>query len=138
MATPSGSKETCAMSGERYLLDTNAVVALLRGDQALQQRLQNAEWVGISILSQIEFLAFPNITKQDRQAFQRFSERVDVVGLDRAEPALIDRIVDLRQQYRVKLPDAIIAATAVERSTTLITDDGQLREVAAVRSIGIG
>jgi tRNA(fMet)-specific endonuclease VapC len=137
MATPSGSKETCAMSGERYLLDTNAVVALLRGDQALQQRLQNAEWVGISILSQIEFLAFPNITQQDRQAFQRFSERVDVVGLDRAEPALIDRIVDLRQQYRVKLPDAIIAATAVERNATLITDDGQLREVAAVRSIGI-
>ncbi len=125
------------MSGERYLLDTNAVVALLRGDQALQQRLQNAEWVGISILSQIEFLAFPNITKQDRQTSQRFSERVDVVGLDRAEPALIDRIVDLRQQYRVKLPDAIIAATAVERSATLITDEGQLRKLAAVRSIGI-
>ena len=125
------------MSGERYLLDTNAVVALLRGDQALHQRLRNAEWVGISILSQIEFLAFPNIAKQDREAFQRFSERVDVVGLDRAEPALIDRIVDLRQQYRVKLPDAIIAATAVERSATLITDDGQLRKLAAVRSIGI-
>jgi predicted nucleic acid-binding protein len=69
MATPSGSKETCAMSGERYLLDTNAAVALLRGDKALQQRLQNAEWVGISVLSQIEFLAFPNITQQDRQAF---------------------------------------------------------------------
>jgi len=47
------------MSGERYLLDTNAIVCLLRGDQALHQRLQRAEWVGISILSQIEFLAFP-------------------------------------------------------------------------------
>ena len=49
------------MSGERYLLDTNAVVALLQGDQSLQQRLQNADWVGISVLSEIEFLAFPNI-----------------------------------------------------------------------------
>ncbi len=84
------------MSGERYLLDTNAIVALLRGDQALQRRLSDAEWVGISILSQIEFLVFPDITPQDRQAFQRFSDRVDVVGLDRTDPALIDRIVDVR------------------------------------------
>jgi len=55
------------MSGERCLLDTNAIVLLLRGDQALQQRLQQAEWVGISILSHIEFLAFPNITERERR-----------------------------------------------------------------------
>jgi tRNA(fMet)-specific endonuclease VapC len=61
------------MSGERYLLDTNAIVALLRGDQSLQQRLRDAQWVGISILSQIEFLVFPEITPRDRQAFQQFS-----------------------------------------------------------------
>ncbi|MGD0696467.1 MAG: type II toxin-antitoxin system VapC family toxin [Terriglobia bacterium] len=124
------------MSGERYLLDTNAIVLLLRGDQALQQRLQQAEWIGISILSQIEFLAFPNITQRDRQTFQRFSERIDVVGLDRTEQALIDRIVALRGQYRLKLPDAIIAATAVERGAVLITDDGQLRKLAGVKSSG--
>jgi hypothetical protein len=39
---------------------------LLRGDQALHQRLRRAEWVGISILSQIEFLAFPNLSPSDR------------------------------------------------------------------------
>ncbi len=48
---PSRSRESCAMSGERYLLDTNAIVCLLRGGQALHQRLQRPEWVGISILS---------------------------------------------------------------------------------------
>jgi len=133
----SGNKETSAMSGERYLLDTNAVVALLRGDQALQQRLGGAEWVGISILSQIEFLVFSDITPQDRHTFRAFSDRVDVVGLDRTDPALIDRIVNVRQQHRLKLPDAIIAATALERNATLITDDTQLRKLAAVKSIGI-
>jgi len=78
------------MSGERYLLDTNAIVRLLRGDQALKQRLQQADWVGISILSEIEFLAFPNLNLNDRSLFQQFSDAVDVVGLDRAERALID------------------------------------------------
>ena len=63
MATPSKSRESCAMSGERYLLDTNAIVCLLRGDKALHRRLHSAEWVGISILSQIEFLAFPSLAR---------------------------------------------------------------------------
>jgi len=36
------------MSGERYLLDTNAVVALLRGDQLLERRLQDADSVAIA------------------------------------------------------------------------------------------
>jgi hypothetical protein len=122
------------MSGKRYLLDTNAIVCLLRGENTLQQRLQSAEWVGISILSQIEFLAFPNLSENDRRIFQEFSDGVDVVGLERAERALIDRIVSLRAQYRLKLPDAIIAATALERDATLITDDRQLRMLSAIRS----
>ena len=125
------------MSGERYLLDTNAIVCLLRGDEVLHQRLQSAEWVGISILSQIEFLAFPNLSENDGRIFQKFSEAVDVVGLDRAERALIDRIVSLRRQYRLKLPDAIIAATAIERGAILITDDRQLRKLSAVKSSGV-
>jgi predicted nucleic acid-binding protein len=124
------------MSGKRYLLDTNAIVCLLRGENALQQRLQSAEWVGISILSQIEFLAFPNLNENDRRIFQEFSDGVEVVGLGRTERALIDRIVSLRSQYRLKLPDAIIAATAVERDATLITDDRQLRKLSAIRSSG--
>jgi tRNA(fMet)-specific endonuclease VapC len=125
------------MSGERYLLDTNAVVALLRGDQSLQQRLQDADWVGISILSEIEFLAFPNISSQDRQALHQFANEVEVVGIDHSSGALIDRIVSLRQQHKLKLPDAIIAATAVEAGATLITDDAQLRKLTAVTSVGI-
>jgi len=124
------------MSGKRYLLDTNAIVCLLRGGNALQQRLQSAEWVGISVLSQIEFLAFPNLSESDRRIFQEFSDAVEVVGLGRTERALIDTIVSLRAQYRLKLPDAIIAATAVERDATLITDDRQLRKLSAIRSSG--
>ena len=124
------------MSGKRYLLDTNAIVCLLRGENALQQRLQSAEWVGISILSQIEFLAFPNLNENDRRIFQEFSDGVEVVGLGRTERALIDRIVSLRAQHRLKLPDAIIAATAVERDATLITDDHQLQKLSAIRSSG--
>jgi predicted nucleic acid-binding protein len=39
------------MNGERYLLDTNAVVALLRDGAPIVTRLKSAEWVGISVIS---------------------------------------------------------------------------------------
>ncbi len=53
------------MNGERYVLDTNAIIALLRGNAPLLRRLSEAEWIGISILSQIEFLAFPDLSDKE-------------------------------------------------------------------------
>lgn len=45
----------------RYLLDTNAIIALLSGNAALLNLLQNPQWVGISVIAEIEFLSFSGI-----------------------------------------------------------------------------
>jgi len=63
------------MSGERYLLDTNAIVALLQGNSPLIQLLQNPDWIGISVISQIEFMAFTGLTEADLQLFEQFIQR---------------------------------------------------------------
>ena len=42
----------------------------------------------------------------------------DVIGLDEL---IIQQTMRLRQQHRLKLPDAVIAATALVRGLTLIT-----------------
>ncbi|EDX78747.1 hypothetical protein MC7420_7400 [Coleofasciculus chthonoplastes PCC 7420] len=64
------------MNGNRYLLDTNAIVALLQGNSQLIQLLQDADWIGVSVISQIEFLAFSGLSEADRQLFQQFLQRV--------------------------------------------------------------
>lgn len=122
------------MNGERYLLDTNAVIAVLRGHKPLLNRLRQAQWIGISILSQIEFLAFPDLPDEDRLCFAQFLARVDVVGLDRTQLRLIERIVEVRLASRLKLPDAIIVATALDSSATLVTGDERLLNLAGVPS----
>ncbi|MDJ0596300.1 MAG: hypothetical protein QNJ72_41030 [Pleurocapsa sp. MO_226.B13] len=66
------------MSGNRYLLDTNAIIALLQKDSDLIQLLQDAEWIGISVISQIEFLAFSGLSKADIKLFLQFLQRVEV------------------------------------------------------------
>ncbi len=120
------------MSGNRYLLDTNAIIALLQSNNRLAQQIQDAEWVGISIINQIEFLAFSDLSEKDLQLFSQFIERVDVIGLEKNQTELINLIIQLRQQYRLKLPDAIIVATAIQYNATLVTADSQLKNIPDV------
>jgi tRNA(fMet)-specific endonuclease VapC len=116
-------KERYEMSGKRYVLDTNAIVALLQGNAQLIQLIQNADWIGVSVISQIEFLAFSGLTQTDRQLFQQFLQRVQVIDLAAIDTMLIEKIIEIRQQYRLKLPDAIIAAMAMQNSANLVSAD---------------
>lgn len=117
------------MSGNRYLLDTNAIVALLQKDPNLIRLLQSADWVGISVISQIEFLAFSGLSEADKQLFQQFLLRVEIIDLSSQNRILIKQIISIRQQYRLKLPDAIIAAMTLQNSAKLVTRDVQLNRV---------
>ncbi|MEQ8975658.1 MAG: type II toxin-antitoxin system VapC family toxin [Coleofasciculus sp. C1-SOL-03] len=117
------------MSGNRYMLDTNAIVALLQGNLQLVQLLQNASWIGISIISQIEFLVFSGLTEADRQLFQQLVQRVEVVGLPAGDTTLIEKIIEIRQQYHLKLPDATIAAIAIQNGASLVTADQEFSKV---------
>jgi len=123
------------MSGNRYVLDTNAIVALLQGNSQLIQLLQDADWIGISVISQIEFLAFSELSQDDRQLFQLFLQRVEIVDLVASDAVLIEKIIEIRLQYRLKLPDAVIAAMAIQNSASLVTADTEFTKVTMLTVI---
>lgn len=77
------------MNGKRLLLDTNAIISLLQGNLQLLRLCRDAEWVGISVISRLEFLCFPGLGAQDRQTFAAFLERVEVVGLESQDGAML-------------------------------------------------
>ncbi len=109
------------MNGNRYLLDTNAIVALRLGNSQLVRLLQNADWLGISVISQIEFLAFSGLTQADSQLFQQFVQRVEVINVESKNTLLVEQIIEIRQQFRLKLLDTIIAAMAIQNLASLVT-----------------
>lgn len=117
------------MSGDRYLLDTNAIIALLSGNQTLVDLTASATWLGISIISQLEFLAFENLSSADQDLFEVFLQRVEVVDLSQQNVALLDKVIELRKTSRLKLPDAIIAASALLNSASLVTADKAIKRV---------
>ena len=125
------------MNGRRYFLDTNAVVALLRGQQLLTAKLQKSEWIGISVISQLEFLAFSSLPEQDRHLFKLFCQRVEIIDLHSGNSFMIDSILRFRTRYKLKLPDAIIAASALQNNAILITEDADFRNIIELQITSI-
>lgn len=111
---------------ERLLLDTNAVISLLRGEQTLLRVAGEAQWVGISIITELEFLAFPRLSTEDAQLFSEFLGRVAIVDLAHESTQLRDHIIALRRDCGLRLPDAIVAASALVHDAHLVTADHQL------------
>jgi tRNA(fMet)-specific endonuclease VapC len=114
------------MPGKRFFLDTNALIALLKGDAGLLGLTGSAEWIGISIITVLEFSSFRGINKADQALLAEFAEAVTVVDVAHRDLALMNQIVQTRQTTRLKLPDAIIMASAALHHATVVTNDGQL------------
>ena len=117
--------------GKRYLLDTNALVALLQGHEGLLALAEQAQWLGVSVINVLEFLGFDGLTDADRDLFAVLLSRVAVVDLAYENSALMALIADTRKRKAVKLPDAIVAASAVLSQAILVTNDAQLLKLAA-------
>ena len=110
------------MNGTKYLLDTNAIIALLNGDDTIEEKLQIAEWIGTSVVCIIEFLSFYALTANDKNLLQKLIQRIEVIPIENSLPELM-QVALLRRQTRLKLPDAVIAATAIKHNARLITND---------------
>ena len=107
----------------RFLLDTNAAIRLLSGK--LMDPLPEGLY-GISIISEIELLSFPSLHPEEEQAIHLLLEMLERLTLNRA---VRDQTILLRRGQGLKLPDAVIAATAIAWSATLLTNDQRLQQV---------
>lgn len=122
------------MSG-RFILDTNAVIALFRGNTTLIQTLKSANWIGISIITELEFLSFLNISENDTRLFNEFKENVEIVDLRTSDFELMETIITFRSKYKIKLPDAIIAATSLVQNSTLMSNDQIFSKIPNIEAL---
>lgn len=123
------------MSGNRYLLDTNAVITIVKGNEELLFRLNTADLVAFSIISIIEFLSFANLSQKDKVVFEEIVAEGSVFDLSFDDKSLVDTIARIRSSYRLKLPDAILAATALTNNCALISNDKEFRKVSTLTTI---
>ena len=109
------------MSGkDNYLLDTNTIIdflaALLPSKATFW--VENAiheKHICTSIINKIEVLGFnANIEEEDSLTY--FITSIAVLPLT---DAIAEKTIQLRKQKKIKLPDAIIDATAIVNNLTI-------------------
>lgn len=116
------------VSPSRFLLDTNAIIQLLKGNVQVLDLIANADYLAISVISEIEFTAFSGLSRSDLILFEAFKERVEVIDLVASNHELMKAIRSIREDRSLKLPDAIIAASAQVESAVLVTADTKMIE----------
>ena len=112
--------------GISILLDTNAAIEFL-GAQLPVASLDwlvkkiDAQEASLSVINQIELLIKPG-SPADAWVLEQFIGLCTVLPLSEV---VATRTIQLRQQYRIKLPDAIIGATALMHNLILITHNSR-------------
>lgn len=115
------------MNGIKFLLDANFILAILNEQepviQIMSSRSIDDSDCSYSSITRIELLSFPKITLQDIAIIEGFLSRTQYIPLS---TEIEDETILIRRQYKLKLPDAIIAASAKCLKLQLLTLDQQL------------
>jgi len=106
-----------------YLFDTNILIYLL--NDRLAENLPNGRY-GYSVITEIELLSFPALTTTDAQIINNYLSNIVLLNLTET---IKQKTISLRRACRIKLPDAIIAATAIESGAILLTNDKTLHSI---------
>jgi predicted nucleic acid-binding protein len=110
------------MGKPKFIFDTNSAIYLLNGDCFADLNLDDAIQF-ISVITRIELYAYPSITPEGEVKISKFLDGLIVVPLNDEVEA---EAIKIRRASKIKLPDCIIAATALTLGATLLTRDSDL------------
>lgn len=104
--------------GAKFLIDTNAIIDFAEGKLSAEGKLFLSRILDadprISIITKIELLGFSAVG----QTIVDFVAEAIVINLT---DDVIDQTIALRKKHKIKLPDAIIAATALVQGATIVS-----------------
>ena len=109
--------------GLTHILDTNAGIYIV--DNRLATPLPPGSF-GISVVTEIELLSKPGMTAGEMATARAFLSKLGLVDLS---PSIREEAARMRRDERLRLPDAMIVATALVEGAVLVTNDLALHRV---------
>lgn len=76
--------------------------------------------IAYSIISEMELLSYTKISYDEEEIIKRFLKKNISVSIS---DEVKKRTIQIRKKYNIKLPDAIIAASAIENNLVFLTAD---------------
>jgi predicted nucleic acid-binding protein len=100
------------------LLDSNLIIYASRPQHAALRTFIAREVPSVSAISKVETLGYPDLTEAEIQFLEAFFEAAEVLPV--SQSAITDAI-QLRQERRMSLGDALIGGTALSHDLRLAT-----------------
>ena len=120
------------MSGNVFV-DTNIAIYLLGGNEQVADLL-DGQTVYLSFVTELELLSKPAISSEEELQIKSFLAQCVVIDF---LPLVKETVIRYRRQYKLKLPDAIIAATATLLGLPLVTADKGFNRIDELTLVAI-
>ena len=100
------------------LLDSNLIIYASRPAHSALRTFIARQVPFVSAVSKVETLGYPDLTEEEKQFLEAFFDAAEMLPV--SQP-VITQTIQLRQQRRMSLGDALIGGTALSRDLRLAT-----------------
>jgi predicted nucleic acid-binding protein len=114
------------MSGPNLLIDTNIALYLLSGNKTVADILDDST-IYVSFITQLELLGYKEITPTEHNRIKQFLDDCIIVDIN---DEIKKNTISIKQKLNMKLPDSIIAGTALFLNMPLLTADKQFSKIS--------
>jgi len=116
------------MNGNNLFVDTNIILYLFSGDKSIIPLLENKK-LFISFITELELLSFKSLSLNEEKIIKEFLSECTIFDIN---SSIKESVIRLRKMYSLKLPDAIIIATALYLDLSIISADIEFNKVKEI------
>ncbi len=109
------------MSTTEYLIDTNLLIYHTEGSEVVSNIIRGAlarKAFNVSVLTKIEFLGWD---KHSPEGFEKCRRLIKLSNVYLIDDDIAEKTIELKRRVKIKLADAVIAATALVNNFKLVT-----------------
>jgi len=108
------------MNGNSGLLDSNVIIDASKGIISMQDIVKDYDNLYISIITYVETLGYNFADNEEKEIITQILNIIEIIELNKK---IADIAINYRKIKKIKLPDALVLATAKNIKADLITSD---------------
>ncbi len=121
-----------------YLFDTNAIIYFLSGDKKVvdlvREIVKDNKTIYVPTIVRLELFSKSNLTLIEQKAISDFLSYTIEINLDKT---VADIAAAIRRNFRMKVADSIVAASALYTNSFLVTRNAKDFKISDIRIIKI-
>jgi hypothetical protein len=113
----------------KYLVDTNQIIYAINNSINIK-----AGFYYISFITEIELLSYPKLDLEEEIKIKQLLQCFNIIDVN---TFIKDNTITIRRKTHLKIPDALIVATALYLDATLVTNDKEIARLNFINTITI-